>query len=83
LVHELKPGQIVLYDNAAFHESKEAIKMIEAVGCKVIRLPKYSPKLNPIEHWWSPVKTNIKTVKDNYDSFYNAAVDVLGNMCVN
>ena len=46
---ELKPGQVVMIDNAAFHKSQETKKLIETAGCRVLFLPPYSPDLNPIE----------------------------------
>ena len=36
LIKELKPGQVVVMDNAAFHKSKKTIELIESVGCRVI-----------------------------------------------
>jgi len=36
LIKELKPGQIVIMDNAAFHRSQKTKDLIESVGCKLI-----------------------------------------------
>ena len=47
LIKELKPGQFVVIDNAAFHKSQKTKELIESVGCKVIFLPPYSPDFNP------------------------------------
>jgi len=33
---------------------------VEADGCKLIYLPKYSPDLNPIEHQWHRIKPRVK-----------------------
>jgi transposase len=49
LLPELKPGQVLIMDNAAFHKSQETKKLIETAGCRVLFLPPYSPDLNPIE----------------------------------
>jgi transposase len=49
LIKELKRGQVVIMDNAAFHKSLKTKELIESVGCKLIFLPPYSPDLNPIE----------------------------------
>ena len=49
LIKELKTGQIVIMDNAAFHRSEKTRQLIESVGCKLVFLPPYSPDLNPIE----------------------------------
>ena len=49
LIKELKPGQVVVMDNASFHKSQKTQELIESVGCKLTFLPPYSPDLNPIE----------------------------------
>ena len=49
LLAELKPEQVMIMDNAAFHKSQETKKLIETAGCRVLFLPPYSPDLNPIE----------------------------------
>jgi transposase len=56
LIKELKSGQFVVMDNAAFHKSQKTKELIESVGCKVIFLPPYSPDLNPIEKFWANMK---------------------------
>ena len=60
LLKELKPGQFVVMDNAAFHKSKKTKELIESVGCKIIFLPPYSPDLNPIEKFGANMKRWIK-----------------------
>jgi transposase len=81
LVPSLKPGQIVVIDNARFHKSARVIELIEAAGCRVIFLPPYSPDLNPIEHYWSAIKSSIRKAFIEVGDFYSAAVKVLGEMC--
>ena len=44
LIKELKPGQVVIMDNASFHKSQKTKELIESVGCKLIFLPPYSPR---------------------------------------
>jgi transposase len=61
----LSEGDIVIADNAAFHKSKLAKDLIAAKGAKLIYLPPYSPDLNPIEHWWFPIKNEIRKSLDN------------------
>jgi transposase len=60
LIKELKPGQVVVMDNAAFHRSQQTKELIESVGCRLIFLPPYSPDLNPIEKFWANMKRWIK-----------------------
>ena len=49
LVPELKPGDVVIWDNLKPHQSEEAIEAIEAAGASVEPLPPWSPDLTPIE----------------------------------
>ena len=44
LIPSLKPGQIVIADNATFHKGGRIIELIEAAGCQLKYLPSYSPK---------------------------------------
>ena len=48
LIPNLKPGGIVVIDNASFHKGDIIKEKIEAVGCSLIYLPAYSPDFNPI-----------------------------------
>jgi transposase len=66
LIKELKPGQVVIMDNASFHKSQKTIELIESVGCKLIFLPPYSPDLNPIEKFWANMK---RWIKDKISGF--------------
>jgi transposase len=52
----LKPGQVVVVDNARAHQVDGVVELIEATGARVRYLPPYSPDLNPIELAWSKVK---------------------------
>src|SRR5215831_10514984 len=56
LVPELKPGDVVIWDNLKPHKSEEAIEAVEAAGARVVPLPPYSPDLTPIEEMFSKVK---------------------------
>lgn len=81
LAPALKPGMVVVIDNARFHKSKKIIALIEAVNCKIIFLPPYSPDFNPIEHYWAAIKNAIRKSAENAKDFYEATVRVLGEMC--
>ena len=82
LVPALKPGMVLVIDNARIHKSKKIITLVEAAGCKVIFLPPYSPDYNPIEHRWAPVKNAIRRVAEVISDFYKAAVKVVGDLCL-
>lgn len=81
LVPALRPGMVVVIDNARFHKSKKVIELIEAAGCKIMFLPPYSPDFNPIEHWWAPVKNSIRSVAEGACNFYEVIIKKLGEMC--
>lgn len=81
LAPALTPGMVVVIDNARFHKSKKVVEIIEAVGCKILFLPPYSPDFNPIEHFWFAVKNAIRSAAQSCTDFYKAAVKALGDMC--
>ena len=72
LIKELRPGQFVVMDNAAFHKSQRTKDLIESVGCKIIFLPPYSPDLNPIEKFWANMKRWIKDKISEFSKLYDA-----------
>jgi transposase len=72
LIKELKPGQVVILDNASFHKSQKTKELIESVKCRVIFLPPYSPDLNPIEKFWANMKRWIKQRIDNFDHLFDS-----------
>lgn len=72
LIKELKPGQVVIMDNASFHKSQKTRELIESVGCKLIFLPPYSPDLNPIEKFWANMKRWIKQQIERFNGLHQA-----------
>ena len=74
LLPELKKGQVVIMDNAAFHKSKLTKELIESVGCRLLYQPPYSPDLNPIEQQWAILKRKFRKHKHKFKTF-NEAVD--------
>lgn len=62
LVPTLRPGQIVLWNNLNVHKSARARQLIEAVGCRVLPLPRYSPDCNPIELAFAKLKAHLRRV---------------------
>ena len=81
LAPSLKPGMVVVIDNARFHKSKKIAELIENVGCRILFLPPYSPDFNPIEHFWAAVKSAIRSASRFSTDFYETAVKILGKMC--
>src|SRR5258707_9335006 len=81
LVPELKPGDVVIWDNLKPHESEEAIEAVEAAGARVVPLPPWSPDLTPIEEMFSKVKGSLRaaaarTKETNNEAFGSALHDV-------
>jgi transposase len=56
LVPDLRPGQVVIMDNASFHKSPKTRKLIENAKCRLLFQPPYSPDLNKIEPMWANIK---------------------------
>lgn len=72
LVPVLKPGQVVILDNATFHKSEKTRRLIENVGCSLLFLPPYSPDLNPIEKFWAWFKARIRKLIHNFSTLAQA-----------
>lgn len=81
LVPELKPGDVVIWDNLKPHQSEDAIEAVEAAGAEVVPLPPWSPDLTPIEEMFSKVKGAMRTAAARtteavYAAFGSALHDV-------
>jgi transposase len=81
LVPELKPGDVVIWDNLKPHQSEEAIEAVEGAGARVVPLPPWSPDLTPIEEMISKVKGAMRsaaarTTEAVYAAFASALHDV-------
>lgn len=85
LKHVLLPviskGYTIVMDNAKFHKSGKIAELIAAAGCKLLFLPPYSPRLNPIENHWSPLKTDIKKSFDDFLNPHDAVDFILNKKC--
>ena len=60
LVPALRPGQTLVLDNLAAHNAPRVDALVPAAGCRVLRLPPYSPDFNPIENAISKVKSLLR-----------------------
>ncbi len=60
LVPHLWSGACVVADNLPAHKVAGISSAIEAVGARLIYLSPYSPDFNPIEQWWSKLKTYLR-----------------------
>jgi transposase len=78
LAPQLRPGDVVIWDNPKPHQSEEAVEAVEAVGARVIRLPPYSPDLTPIEEMFSKIKEALRSAgKRTKRAVYEAIVEAL------
>jgi transposase len=53
-------GHYLVLDNAPIHTSVGIAKYGESRGYRCVYLPSHSPELNPIEQFWSVVKSKVK-----------------------
>ena len=60
LCPQLWPGAVVVMDNLPAHKLTSIKSMIESVGARVICLSPYYPDFNPIEMWWSQLKSFLR-----------------------
>lgn len=71
LAPQLKPGDVVVWDNLNVHKSPGVREAIRARDAWVLFLPRYSPDLNPIEKAFSRLKTLLRKRKARtYDDLW-------------
>jgi transposase len=63
LAPELRPGDIVIWDNLGAHKTPGAKAAVEAVGATLKPLPPHSPDLNPIESMGGKIKECLRRAK--------------------
>ncbi len=81
LVPQLWSGAVVIMDNLPAHKSASIQAMIETVGANLICLSPYSPDFNPIELWWSQLKSFLRsfapTTAQMVDILISVALDLI------
>jgi len=56
----LRKGDIVLLDNLSSHKVEGVREAVEARGATILYLPPYSPDFNPIENFFSKLKSLLR-----------------------
>src|SRR4051794_8845663 len=74
LVPTLAPGDLVVIDNLSSHKSHPVRGAIEAVGAKLLFLPRYSPDFNPIEKAFSKLKALLRKAAERTVSGVRQAI---------
>lgn len=77
LVPVLKPGQVVILDNATFDKGGRLQQLVELTGARRLYLPPYSPDLNKIENCWSWLKSRIRKHLAHFEGLRDAMEHVL------
>ena len=73
LVPTLVPGDIVVMDNLPAHKVAGIREAIEAAGAELVYLPPYSPDFNPIEQFFSKLKSYLcKAARRTVDALWDA-----------
>jgi putative transposase len=60
-LHKHNKKLCIIVDNARWHLTKEVQQFIKKNRIQMIRLPPYSPELNPIEQYWKNIKQWLAT----------------------
>ena len=60
LVTQLWSGAVVVMDNLPAHKLASILPLIREAGADVLNLSPYSPDFNPIELWWSQLKSFLR-----------------------
>ena len=74
LLPALHPGQVVVVDNVGAPKPDRIRALVEAVGCRLVFLPAYSPDLSPVEEAFSKLKTLIRAAAARTRAALDAAI---------
>jgi transposase len=71
---------VVVRDNLPAHKLASLVPMIESVGASVICLSPYFPDFNPIELWWSQLKSFLPRLAPTHVSMIDRIIAVALNL---
>ena len=77
---QLWEGAVVVMDNLPAHKLASIKPMIESVGASIIFLSPYSPDFNPIELWWSQLKSFLRMFAPTTTSMIDKIIAVALNL---
>jgi transposase len=78
LAPELRPGDVVVWDNLPAHQGRAAAAAVHRAGARLMFLSPYSPDYTPIERLWSKVKAHLRRVAArSQESLYSALGEAL------
>ena len=80
LVPQLWSGAVVVMDNLPAHKRASIVPMIEAIGARIICLSPYSPDFNPIELWWSQLKSFLRRLAPSTTEMIDRVIAVALNL---
>ena len=80
LLPNLARGTLIIWDNVRFHFHESVRRAVEAAGCIIVKMPPYSPDLNPIEECWSKLKHFVRTLKPRSQVELMEAIDSAESM---
>jgi transposase len=72
LLPETLKGDVIIMDNARFHNKKRLREYARVYHVTIIFLPPYSPDYNPIEHIWANMKRFLRNTKLVFKSVQSA-----------
>ncbi len=70
----LEPGQIVFMDNLSAHKDPTIRALIEARGCELRWLPRYSPDCTPVELAIAKIKALLRSAMARTQEALDAAI---------
>jgi len=75
LLPKLGPGRVLVWDNIRFHFNVAVVAAVKAAGCTLLKMPPYSPDLNPIEECWSKLKQSVRRLKARTQAALDSAIE--------
>lgn len=82
LLPKVPRSTMIIWDNIKFHYGEAVKAAVAAAGCFIVKMPPYSPDLNPIEECWSKLKHFVRKAKARTQRALLEALDAATNTLV-